>query len=343
MHPGRQATDSRDSNPQDTDARAVSQETSDENWRTPAKPKERDGPQFRAVIIGIDAYPDYPLYGCVSDAELMEKYLIEDLGVPSGHIQRLLGPTGEKTIDNSISPTRANIIRTLYSLIDSPDIVNGDNIIVYFAGDGALYDAEEYYRNKVPPGVSVASIRPIKALCPMDRGSLDDTGSEILDICDREIDAIFNQISEEKGHKLTLILDCAYSRPRIRYASPLGTRRSQRNKAPLPPHTIEPMLEGAHQRLSVFPQYHARHSVVAYDWQPDMSSHVVLAACQEYHYAREEEDDEGVIHGVCTKLLVDALRSRHSRKSTYVGLMSRLPTMPFVIGDHKDEAIWYQE
>ncbi len=30
----------------------------------------------------------------MSDAELMEKYLIEDLGVPSDHIQRLLGSTG---------------------------------------------------------------------------------------------------------------------------------------------------------------------------------------------------------------------------------------------------------
>ncbi|PBK94616.1 hypothetical protein ARMGADRAFT_59608 [Armillaria gallica] len=143
-----------------------------------AKSKERDNSQFWAVIIGIDAYPRYPLYGCVSDAELMEKYLVEDLSVPQDRIQCLLGPMGQKTADSSTSPTRANIIRTLYSLIDNPDIMRGDNIVIYFAGNGTLYDADaqEYYRDKVPPEVSIASMRSIKALCPMDHGAPDDTG-----------------------------------------------------------------------------------------------------------------------------------------------------------------------
>ncbi|PBK98852.1 hypothetical protein ARMGADRAFT_590559 [Armillaria gallica] len=66
------------------------------------KPKDLDGSRFWAVLIGVDRGPHYPLHGCVSDAELMEKYLVEDLGVPSNRIQRLLGP---------ISPTRANILK----------------------------------------------------------------------------------------------------------------------------------------------------------------------------------------------------------------------------------------
>ncbi|PBK81661.1 hypothetical protein ARMGADRAFT_1020161 [Armillaria gallica] len=75
------------------------------------KSKDLDGSRFWAVLIGVDGDPHYPLNGCMSDAELIEKYLIEDLGVPSYHIQRLLGPTGETT-DGSISPTRANILKT---------------------------------------------------------------------------------------------------------------------------------------------------------------------------------------------------------------------------------------
>ncbi|KAK0232352.1 hypothetical protein EDD85DRAFT_970834 [Armillaria nabsnona] len=154
----------------------------------------------KAVIISIDAYPRYPLYGCVSDAELMEKYFVEDLGVPKDRIQRLLDPIGQKTADSSTSPTRANIIRTLYSLIDNPAIMRGDNIVVYFAGNGAFYDAQEYYCDKVPPEVSIASMRSIQALCPMDHGASDDTGSEIPDISVREIDAIVTQISQPQDY-----------------------------------------------------------------------------------------------------------------------------------------------
>ncbi|KAK0232389.1 hypothetical protein EDD85DRAFT_889055 [Armillaria nabsnona] len=346
MH-GQQVNAPRDHNPQ------MIKEASDEdwqilNWAMQAKPKERDGSQFWAVIIGIDNYPHHHIYGCVSDAELVEKYLIEDLGVPSDHIQRLLGPLGEKTADNSTIPTHANIVRTFYSLIDNPDIANGDNIIVYFAGLGASYDAEEYFRRTVPLDIPITEpIMSTKALCPIDRETFDDTGAKILDISDREIDAIFTQISQEKGHKITLILDCGHSCMRIKCVPPLGTRRSTRNVVSLSPNSIKPMLEGAHQRLAAYPQYLGRRSVAAYDWQPDTSSYVVLAACLEHEFAREEEDDTG-IHGVFTKSLVNALRSGQLKKgSTYVDLISGLPQFfcqtPLVSGDHKDEPIWYQE
>ncbi len=185
----------------------------------------------------------------------MEKYLVEGLGVSRNSIQRLLGPTGGETTDGSTSPTRANILKTLYSLIDNADILPGDNVIVYFAGNGARYDAEEYYRNRVPPEVSLASIRPLNALCPLDRASRDDNGSEILDISIREIEAIFTQVSLEKGHKITLILDCGHPRARIRCVPPIGTRHPFRSVPPLLRHAIEPMLEGAHERLAAYPQY----------------------------------------------------------------------------------------
>ncbi|SJL04774.1 uncharacterized protein ARMOST_08144 [Armillaria ostoyae] len=47
--------------------------------------------RFWAILICIDGYPYYPLHGCVSDARLMEKYLVENLGVPKNRIQLLLG------------------------------------------------------------------------------------------------------------------------------------------------------------------------------------------------------------------------------------------------------------
>ncbi|SJL12641.1 uncharacterized protein ARMOST_16070 [Armillaria ostoyae] len=278
-----------------------------------------DSSRFWVVLIGIDGYPYYPLHGGVSDAKSMEKYLIEDLGT---------------------SPTRANIFKTLYNLVDNPDIKRGDNIIVYFAGHGSRYAAEEYYRGRTPPGVSLASIRPIEALCPMDRTAMDSTGSPIPDISDREINALFTQISLTKGHTITLILDCCYSGTHTKSSAD----RAHRTVPPLPRASIGPMLEGAHQALMAFPQYLARCSVVALDWQPDTGSHVVLSACQEYQFAREVEEDTG-FHGVFTSALVQVFRSGQSeRGSTYVDIIRALPQWPHqtpVAGDHKEEPIWY--
>ncbi|KAK0443272.1 peptidase C14, caspase domain-containing protein, partial [Armillaria borealis] len=156
-----------------------------------------------AVLIGIGGYPYSPLHGCVSDAKSVKKYLIEDLGVPKNRIQLLLGTSDGLDLD-ATSPTRANLIKTLYSLVDNPDIKRGDNIIVYFAGHGTRYAAKEHYRSE-------HRREPTEALCPMDRTDMDSTGSPIPDISDREINAIFTQISLTKGHTITLILDCCYS------------------------------------------------------------------------------------------------------------------------------------
>ncbi len=161
------------------------------------------------------------------DAELTEKYLVEDLGIPSDHIQRLLSLTGRETTNGSTSPTCVNIFKTLYNLVDNADILPRDSIIVYFVGNGARYNVEEYCHSHVPPEVSIASIRPLNVLCPLDRAAQDDNGSEILDIGVRE--TIFTQISLEKGHKITLILDCGHSYVRIRGVPPIGTRRPFRN------------------------------------------------------------------------------------------------------------------
>ncbi len=78
---------------------------------TDHKAQDLDGSRSWAVLIGVDGDSHYPLHGCVSDAKPMEKYIVE-VGVPNDHIQRLLGPTGRETTDGSISPTRANILKT---------------------------------------------------------------------------------------------------------------------------------------------------------------------------------------------------------------------------------------
>ncbi|KAK0227168.1 hypothetical protein EDD85DRAFT_958400 [Armillaria nabsnona] len=86
---------------------------------TEGAPHRIDASRFWAVLIDIDAYERNPLRGC--------GFLIDDLGVPKGHIQCLLGPENPIS-ENSLTPSRANIVDVLYSLIGNPEIKRGDNI-----------------------------------------------------------------------------------------------------------------------------------------------------------------------------------------------------------------------
>ncbi len=51
----------------------------------------------------------------------------------------------------------------------------------------------------------------IETLCPIDRDTLDANGVLIPDISDRELNTLLTQISREKGHRITVILDCCHS------------------------------------------------------------------------------------------------------------------------------------
>ncbi|SJL17250.1 uncharacterized protein ARMOST_20796 [Armillaria ostoyae] len=79
-----------------------------------------DASRFWAVLIGIDAYESNPLHGCVSDALSMKKFII-DIGTPEHHIHYLLG-SRKPYPDDPLTPSRANIVNMLHSLIDNPEI-----------------------------------------------------------------------------------------------------------------------------------------------------------------------------------------------------------------------------
>ncbi|KAK0184620.1 hypothetical protein F5146DRAFT_987835 [Armillaria mellea] len=310
--------------PENTSSTDSCDSTPDSN--EPKQKRLKDGSRFWAILIGIDEYPHKPLHGCVSDAESIQKYLNEDLGVPGDHIQCLLGDRETRPIS---SPTHANIISALYGLVNNPAIANGDNILVYFAGAGTRYDAKEYFHEDV---------KPIDAICPIDRGA-----DSIYDISLREIDGVFSQISRERGATMmnTLILDYGH-------ATPVGCPqdRSVRNMFPLPGHAIEPMLQGAHEHLAAYPPspFVPAGAVTAYDWEPETSSHVALGACQNDELAHEVKDDMGPVRGAFTRAVVDYLRS--GRQGSLVELIYGLPELPgqtpYIAGDYQDEPIWYQ-
>ncbi|KAK0433302.1 caspase domain-containing protein [Desarmillaria tabescens] len=308
---------------------------------TQGAPYKVDASRFWAVLVGIDAYESNPLQGCVSDALSMKEFLIKKLGVPERRIQCLLG--SEKTSrDDPLTPSRANIVDMIYSLIDNPEIQRNDNVVIYYAGHGSSY----YCSEQIPAASESkdccsSDACPIEALCPIDRDTMDNDGHPIPDISDRELNALFTQISRTKGHKITFIADCCHAGSVSRDAV---SQPGVRTMFPTLHSGFNDMLLAAHERLIHLSGY---KSVLSEDWQPDMSSHVVLAACQDWQTARETRVG-GKCGGNFTRQLIRALSSGTWKKeTTYIRLMDCLnhshSQTPVVAGEHKDECLWYQD
>ncbi|SJL16870.1 uncharacterized protein ARMOST_20400 [Armillaria ostoyae] len=295
--------------------------------------------RFWAVLIGIDAYKSSPLRGCVSDALLVEKYLREDIGIPQERIQLLLGSQDVSSEDPSF-PSHTNIVNTLLSLVDNPQIEVGDNIIIYFSGHGSGYSPKDYHFGNAEDSRSLGAVdESIEAICPIDRDTIDGSGLRVPDISDREINSIFQQISRSKGHRITFFLDACHSGTHVRCFPEPGTR----TVPPLPRASLRRMLHIADENLSQYPSY---KSILESDWKPDMSSHVIMAACKEYQIAREVESETGY-NGIFTRAVIDALRSGNlSEESTYIDLLCSLPLRgwqtPVVAGKNKNDRLWFK-
>ncbi|KAK0435901.1 hypothetical protein EV421DRAFT_1157826 [Armillaria borealis] len=328
-------------------------------------PHRVDASRFWAVLIGIDAYKGDSLRGCVSDASCMQEFLRDHLRVPEQRIQCLLG--SEKPIPgNTLTPSRANVVNTLYSLIHNDEIQFGDNIIVYYAGHGSSYLCSDCTSSGDPASLldyaptdcdllqncaaehdeasepkCRSSACPIEALCPIDRDTLDSQERWIPDISDRELNALFTEISRVKGHKITFIADCCHASGMTRSLIPEARMRSM---APAHHSDIKDMLRAADERLGHLPYY---RPVSSKDWKPDMSSHIILAAC--CHYQTAKETIVGMVYrGQFTRRLVAVLTSGSLKKEmTYIELTTYLnhscTQTPVVAGDHKNDRIWYQD
>ncbi|KAK0473814.1 caspase domain-containing protein [Armillaria luteobubalina] len=259
-----------------------------------------DTSRFWAVLIGIDAYERSPLHGCVRDALMIERYLTEDLSVPKHRIQCLLGSNEHISSSNYHIPTRVNIIQTLIGLMNNAEIQTGDNIIIYFAGHGSGYSTAGYCSN---------AMDSIESLCPIDR--TEGNGSHIPDISDREINVILQNICRAKGHRITFILDCSHAG-----IATGALVEGVRTLPPLSNGSPKHMFDVADVNSRQFPGY---QSVCTDTWFPDMSSHVVMAACQEHQFVVETNREAG-FQGVFTESLT-----------------------PVVAGKHKDAQIWYQD
>lgn len=151
---------------------------------------------LHALLIGIDAYPTKPLYGCVNDIDAIQSVLMSRLGVPSTSIHRLAAPAGTtKTHEPAAGdPTDAAIRDALKALAGDP-ISEGDRVFIYYSGHGARVRARHQERI-----VSREAIVPVDAL----------SGPTKRFLFDSELNAALHRI-RQRTTDVTIILDCCYS------------------------------------------------------------------------------------------------------------------------------------
>lgn len=275
---------------------------------------------------------------------MMEDYLTQYLGVHPKRIQRLLGKVpGECSRSTPhLHPTRMNIIATLHGLSTNSEIKHGDSVIIFFSGHGSAYHCLECSRRIFdshspvrPPNSESEEVHhrrcPIEALCPIDRGTLNTP-----DISDREMNNILREIYRATGAYITVILDCCHSGGATRAPS-----RDVRTVHSLGDAYFRRMLDSAKDDMGGSDNY---QDVWSDQWVPDTESHVVLAACQDYEYAKEWESQRGY-SGVFTEALLKALKSNSlGKEATYVDLIDALPKIseqnPILAGKRIREPLW---
>ncbi|KAK0185057.1 hypothetical protein F5146DRAFT_213935, partial [Armillaria mellea] len=276
------------------------------------------------------------------------------MGVPEDHVKLLLSrqPSNAPSI---LLPIRANIIEALLALSTNPRIHYGDNIVIYYAGHGAVYHCKNH-----PAFASLGKTGTIEALCSMDRNTTktnDGNRKPIPDISDRELYTILDEIRRTKGHHITVILDCCHSGSQTR--RPGGSIQGRREVRPMSePTSIADMFAVADEKLGELktddgcPRY---QSISATNWVPEIpvTSHVILAVCKAFEYATEVRSDLARSGGVFTVALLSSLKSvidkptgLNGKLPTYRELIKSLPgndygQHPVVAGRCMDRPLWY--
>ncbi len=105
-----------------------------------------------------------------------------------------------------LTPSHDNIVRVLYSLISNQEIDAG---IIFLSTSLGMVPATTA-KHFLKPKYDTKSC-PVEAVCPLNRDTLDTRGRYVPDIRDRELDALFTEISRVKGRKITFIADSCYA------------------------------------------------------------------------------------------------------------------------------------
>ncbi|PBK59431.1 hypothetical protein ARMSODRAFT_899277 [Armillaria solidipes] len=255
-------------------------------------------PPLFALVIGIDKYFSdgiRDLSGAVADADAINTFLQEALGVPKGQIKDL----------RNEEATKLTIEAAIEDLGNNPAIKKDDPILIYYAGHGAEANA---------PAGWPSTNGKIQMLVPHDfipsGSSNSKQGQGVLDV---RLSHLLADLAAKKSDNITVILDCCHSGS--------GTRTDDNDFTVRGIDLPESYTVAQDLLNDIEPD--ARASAVAKGFETKgMFSHVLLSACQAEQTAMEKYG-----RGVFTSALLNLLRAMGIDKLTYKDVITNLPDL----------------
>jgi hypothetical protein len=251
-----------------------------------------DTPTYHVLLIGIDAYPTKPLFGCVNDIDAVQGLLLDRLKLPPESITRLASPHFGDDHPAAVPSAPATLANMRAALADlgSEKVGPDDRVFIYYSGHGVRTAVSANGQVFVRESLAPVDCVPVSATPPVQYQLL----------FDYEINALLAKIAA-RTRNVAVVLDCCHSAGATRVlvdpekcpARSLDAKADLGADGPidLPDGTAAPPADGGRG--------------VAMDGRVDDC--VVVAACLNHELARESPGDDGVRHGLLTRSLMDAL------------------------------------
>ena len=265
-------------------------------------------PQTWAVLIGVDAYTERPLKGCVNDVNAVERYLLRYRSVK---LSKFVAGRGQH--DKTPLPTYTNITQKLKAIAKQAN--KGDYVLIYYSGHGSRFEhgPEPHYRS------DVALVLP-----ELKQGIRYLEGIHLAYLIKKLL---------EQGLLVTLVLDCCFSGDVTRDSSNgEGIRgvewdESIYQKALMCKSRILRSIE------AIVPE--SRDTQWRYEWleTAENMDYTLLLACGPHEKAGEQDFD-GTYRGVLSFYLIQSLEQLQRKNRSNCLIESLLGHLRSQIQNH---------
>lgn len=293
-------------------------------------------PNYHALLIGIDAYIDRPLRGCVRDIQHIKELLESQRNpmIPIDNIHTFTatwncGDGPHLNGDPKLWPTYDNVTRELRETTFRAQ--KGDHVYIHYSGHGTRFEASSEFSNPSAGDLALALLGG-------------ENGDAEKPLSGHRLARALNAMVE-KGLILTLVLDCCFAASfyRIGYTNVRFTPPSSyfASNSPIETSGTDP---GDEPPVSKF-----RDVSMLPSWMMNPNGYAVLAACGPHEEATEIVQD-GNHHGALSRFLYLTLQEtglgkRH--KDIYYRLCSRFRASPLkqnpALYGNKDQGFFGQD
>lgn len=287
---------------------------------------------LHALLIGINCYMDrtidaLPCYGnlkgCVSDVELMEKFLSTQVVGPQVRITKLTasGRGSEPTEPQTSWPTKANIVAAFRQIgkVAHP----GDQVYIHYSGHGGR--AVTLYPDvKGDQGLD-------ESLVPTDYGQIENLANpEDRYIRDLEIAALLQSLVDNDLY-VTLVMDSCHSggaNRGIEDEDQIGIAVRGSHEIDSVQRTPVDLVASPDELVAGWKGQGTRSTAVVEGWLPDPTGYTFLSACRSLELATEGPTPGGQRHGYLTYWLWDTLQKpMRNWEMVHQQVVSRVKTL----------------